>query len=99
MHSVILGPSLNLARVAKCGRNAEYMSGEDPYLGAEMVKPWVETFQGDGLLVGVKHWALNNQETFRDCIDSTVDERVLWEMYYGPFAAAVEVNAASFMCE
>ena len=30
----ILGPSLNLARVARNGRNAEYMSGEDPQVCA-----------------------------------------------------------------
>ena len=34
-----LGPGLNLARVPRGGRNFEYMSGEDPYLGAELVGP------------------------------------------------------------
>jgi beta-glucosidase len=29
----LIGPNLNLARVPNGGRNHEFLSGEDPYLG------------------------------------------------------------------
>lgn len=32
--NVVLGPGLNVHRVPRGGRNAEYMSGEDPFLGS-----------------------------------------------------------------
>ena len=35
--NMILGPSINVHRVARNGRNAEYISGEDPYLGSKFV--------------------------------------------------------------
>jgi len=31
----ITGPSVNVHRVARNGRNFEYLSGEDPYLGGQ----------------------------------------------------------------
>jgi|TARA_B100001094_G_C17511207_1_gene475670 beta-glucosidase len=33
---MILGPSVNVNRIARGGRNGEYISGEDAYLGARM---------------------------------------------------------------
>jgi len=37
--SVALGPALNVARIPTNGRNFEYISGEDPLLGAELTGP------------------------------------------------------------
>lgn len=39
---VQLGPGMNVARVPNGGRNFEYVSGEDPYLGSRLVKPVIE---------------------------------------------------------
>ena len=36
--NVQLGPGVCVARVPNCGRNFEYLSGEDPYLGYELVQ-------------------------------------------------------------
>jgi len=36
---VALGPALNVARIPTNGRNFEYISGEDPLLGAELTGP------------------------------------------------------------
>lgn len=48
--NVFLGPGLNLARVPLNGRNFEYMSGEDPYLGNQLVRPFVEGMQSKGVI-------------------------------------------------
>ena len=39
--NVQLGPAVNVARVPRNGRNFEYMSGEDPKLGAVLTGPLV----------------------------------------------------------
>ena len=44
--NVQLGPGVCLARVPRNGRNFEYISGEDPHLGYEMVQPAVRGIQG-----------------------------------------------------
>ena len=38
-----------------------YMSGEDPYLGAELVGPAVRGIQSNGIIATAKHFILNNQ--------------------------------------
>jgi len=47
---VQLGPGMCLARVPHCGRNFEYISGEDPVLGASMVGPLVTGIQAQGVI-------------------------------------------------
>lgn len=96
--NVLLGPSVNVHRVARNGRNAEYLSGEEPSLGAVLTAAYVRGVQSENVAAVVKHFALNSQETFRDSGDSVADERTLWEVYYPPFQAAVEVGVASVMC-
>lgn len=96
--NVILGPGLNVHRVALGGRSAEYFSGESPYFGARMAKPYVKGVQSQNVLAVAKHFVLNNQETNRDVVNSFADPRTLWEVYYPPFEAAVEAGVASFMC-
>jgi beta-glucosidase-like glycosyl hydrolase len=34
---MILGPSINIHRVPKNGRSAEYISGEDAYFGSKLI--------------------------------------------------------------
>ena len=43
--NVVLGPGVNVNRVAFGGRNAEYLSGEDPALGRELAAAYVAGFQ------------------------------------------------------
>ena len=59
--NVLLGPGVNIYRTPLNGRNFEYM-GEDPYLAAEMVVPYVEGVQSNGVAACVKHFASNTQE-------------------------------------
>eukprot|EP00929_Paragymnodinium_shiwhaense_P078301 TRINITY_DN40562_c0_g3_i2.p1 TRINITY_DN40562_c0_g3~~TRINITY_DN40562_c0_g3_i2.p1 ORF type:complete len:812 (-),score=107.97 TRINITY_DN40562_c0_g3_i2:963-3398(-) len=97
--NVVLGPSVNVHRVAKGGRNAEYLSGEDPALGSPLAAAYVGGVQdGAGLLAVVKHFVLNQQETNRFTVDSRADERTRWEFYYQPFQAAVKAGVGAVMC-
>ena len=57
-----LGPGVCLARVPVNGRNFEYISGEDPYLGYTMVQPVVRGIQSQGVIANAKHFVMNNRE-------------------------------------
>ena len=96
--NVQLGPGMCIARVPKNGRNFEYMSGEDPYLGYKLVQGAVKGIQSQGVIANAKHYVLNNQETERNSISSDIDERTLYEIYLPPFEGAVEADVGSFMC-
>jgi beta-glucosidase len=86
---VLLAPGININRVPFCGRNFEYLSGEDPYLAAQMVVPFILGVQGEGVVATAKHFAANNQEYNRMNIDVIVGERALREIYLPGFEAAV----------
>lgn len=95
--SVLLGPGVNIFRTPLNGRNFEYM-GEDPYLASEMVVPYIEGVQANGVATCVKHFALNNNEVNRHTSNPIVDDRTLYEIYLPAFeAAAKRGNSWSFM--
>ena len=79
------------------GRNFEYLSGEDPFLGYTLVQPAVQGIQSQGVIANAKHYVLNNQETNRVSVSDNADERTRFEMYYLPFLGAVEAGVGSFM--
>ncbi len=85
---VLLGPGVNIYRTPLNGRNFEYM-GEDPFLSGEMVVPYVQNVQKQGVATCVKHFCLNNEETFRHSIDVDLDDRALYEIYLPAFKKAV----------
>ena len=92
-----LAPAVNLHRNPLCGRNFEYFS-EDPYLtgicACEITKGVQENHP---VLVCPKHFAVNEQETFRrgssrkkyDAVDSILTERTAREIYLKPFEMLV----------
>ena len=90
---VLLGPGVNIYRTPLNGRNFEYM-GEDPFLAATMVVPYVKGVQTNNVAACVKHYALNNQETARFFTDVTIDDRALYEIYLPAFKAAVQEGGA-----
>lgn len=95
---VWLAPAVNLHRNPLCGRNFEYFS-EDPYLtgicACEIARGVQENHP---VLVCPKHFAVNEQETYRrgsrkdgsDAVDSIVSERALRELYLKPFEMLVK---------
>lgn len=95
---VQLGPGLCIARVPRNGRNFEYLSGEDPFLGYTLVKPVISGIQSQKVVANAKHWVMNNEETNRHGVSAEVDERTRFEMYYPPFRGAIEAGVGSIMC-
>ena len=87
--NVLLGPGVNIYRTPLNGRNFEYM-GEDPYLASRMCVPYIQGVQENGVAACVKHYALNNQEHWRNHIDVNVSDRALYEIYLPAFKAAIE---------
>ncbi len=95
--NVLLGPCVNIHRDAHAGRNFESY-GEDPYLAARIAVNWVKGLQSEQVIATTKHFAVNNQEFERNSMDSRVDERVLREIYFPAFKAAVrEGNTMAIM--
>ncbi|WP_302524614.1 glycoside hydrolase family 3 C-terminal domain-containing protein [Phocaeicola barnesiae] len=91
--TVLLGPGVNIYRTPLNGRNFEYM-GEDPYLSAHMVVPYIQGVQQNGVAACVKHFALNNHEVNRHTTNVIVDDRALYEIYLPAFKAAVQEGKA-----
>lgn len=96
--NVQLGPGMCIARVPRNGRNFEYISGEDPFLGYTMVQPVIKGIQSRGVVANAKHYVNNNQETHRTTVSSVVDERTEFEIYLPPFEGAVVADVGSVMC-
>jgi len=96
--NVQLGPGMNVARIPRNGRNFEYLSGEDPYLGAHMAAAAVQGIQRNGVIANAKHYINNNEETNRMNVSEDLDERTEMEIYMGPFEGAVRGGVLSIMC-
>lgn len=104
--NVWLAPAVNLHRNPLCGRNFEYFS-EDPYLTGVCACEITKGVQnGRPVIVCPKHFAANEQETFRrgnagkkvDAVDSILTERSARELYLKPFEMLVrETHIACIM--
>lgn len=95
---VLLGsPNVNLHRDPRCGRLFEGYS-EDPFLVSSLAPEFVKGIQAAGVLANVKHFAANNQETWRMGVDEHISERVLRELYLPGFEACIrEGNCRTVM--
>jgi len=88
----ILGPGMDFYRVPMGGRNFEYMTGEDPFLGAQLNPPVIMGIQAQGVWACAKHYVCNDEEENRTNVQILIDERTLREIYLPPFEAAVKVG-------
>jgi beta-glucosidase len=94
----VQGPNLNLLRVPESGRAFEGY-GEDPVLVSAIGVAEIDGIQSQGVMADAKHFTAYNQETARNVLDQRISLRVLEELYFAPFKAAVEqAHVASIMC-
>ncbi len=89
------GVCINLARHPAWGRSQETY-GEDPVLLGEMGAALTRGVQRH-VMACVKHYVLNSMENTRFCVDVTVDERVLHEVYLPHFRRVIDEGVASVM--
>jgi beta-glucosidase len=87
-----LAPGVDFYRTAFGGRSFEYLTGEDPFLGAALVAPAVRGMQSQRVMATTKHFVANDQEVNRTFINVVADERTLREIYLPPFEAAVKLG-------
>ena len=84
------GPAMNTHRSPFAGRNFEYYS-EDGVLGGKIAAQVVAGAADKGLYAYIKHFALNDQETWRTTALCTwADEQTIREIYLKPFEICVK---------
>jgi len=83
-------PTLNIARDVRCGRTEETY-GEDPYLVKKMGVAFIKTLQEYAMAATPKHFVANFVgDGGRDSHPVYFSERILREIYFPAFKAAVE---------
>lgn len=87
-------PAMDTHRSAYSGRNFEYYS-EDSTLAANMAAAEVSGAREKGLLVYIKHFFLNDQETNRAYLHTYSNEQAIREIYLKPFEYAVKDGNAT----
>ncbi|MFD0705445.1 glycoside hydrolase family 3 C-terminal domain-containing protein [Alloscardovia venturai] len=85
------GPTANMHRSPFAGRNFENYS-EDPTLTGEFATATVSAAMNRGVIVFMKHFALNDQEQNRQAngLDTWADEQTIREVYLKPFEIVVK---------
>jgi len=89
----VLSPVINIANDVRWGR-VEETYGEDPLLTSLMGVAFVRAFESMGVVATPKHFIANVGEGGRDSYPIDLDRRLLEEMYFPPFKAAIDVGHA-----
>lgn len=91
--SGMYAPAVNIHRTPYSGRNFEYYS-EDGYQSGKLAAVFCYTLRENGILSFVKHFALNDQESWRGerftGIFTFSTEQAMREIYLKPFEIAVK---------
>lgn len=96
VHILLGSPNVNIHRDPLNGRLFEGYS-EDPFLVSALAPQLVKGVQECGVAANVKHFAANNQETFRRGINEHISKRALEEIYFPGFFACVDAGVRSVM--
>ncbi len=97
--NVNLGGNINLiGREPRDGRTFE-TKGEDPILAGKIAAAHINAIQAQHVIGGIKHYALNDQETGRTTANAEIDERGMRESDLLAFEIGVkDSNVQSVMC-
>jgi beta-glucosidase len=89
----VLSPVINIANDVRWGR-VEETYGEDPVLTSLMGVAFVRAFETAGVITTPKHFIANVGDGGRDSYPIDLDQRLLTEMYFPPFKAAIDSGHA-----
>ena len=90
----LLGPAANIHRNAYCGRNFEYYS-EDALLSSQISTNEVQGIQSKGIIVYMKHFALNDSETHREGVGTWANEQSIREIYLEAFRGSCKKDGGN----
>ncbi len=90
----LYGPGANTHRNAYCGRNFEYYS-EDPAISSIFGAEEVKGIQSKGIIVYIKHFALNDSESHREGVATWVGEQALREIYLEAFRGIMKIDGGN----
>ena len=97
-YNMTLGGGVNITREPRNGRTFEYM-GEDPILAGTLVGNRIKCEQGENVIGDIKHYAVNDQESGRNEVDSIIGKRAMRESDLLAFEIGIEVGSpAAVMC-
>ena len=92
-----LSPVINIANDVRWGR-VEETYGEDPYLSSQMAVAFVGAMEGAGVVATPKHFIANVGDGGRDSYPIDFSARLLDEVFFPPFKAAItQAHARSVM--
>ncbi len=97
-YNMTLGGGVNITREPRNGRTFEYL-GEDPVLAGTLVGNRIKCEQAQHVIGDIKHYAVNDQESGRNEVDSIIDKRSLRETDLFAFQIGLKVgDPAAVMC-
>lgn len=97
-YNMSLGGGVDLARELRDGRTFEYQ-GEDPLLAGTMVGNRIKCEQAQHVIGDIKHYAVNDQESGRNEVNSVISERALRESDLLAFQIGIEIGKpGAVMC-
>src|SRR6201994_4381232 len=97
-YNMTLGGGVNLTREPRNGRTFEYM-GEDPVLAGTLVGNRIKCEQAQHVIGDIKHYAVNDQESGRNEVDSIIGKRALQESDLLAFHIGIRIgDPQAVMC-
>ena len=97
-YNMTLGGGVNLTREPRNGRTFEYM-GEDPILAGTLVGNRMKCEQAQHVLGDIKHFAMNDQESGRNEVNTVVSKRAMRETDLFAFQLGIAIaQPAAVMC-
>ena len=85
----ILTPVINIASDVRWGRTEETY-GEDPFLSSQMGLAFVNAFESRNIITTPKHFVANVGDGGRDSYPISFNHRLLEEIHFPPFKAAIQ---------